>query len=303
MADSEENTDGRIRVVATTTQLADFARQVLGENATISTIYRPNIDPHDYQATSEDAKALEDAQVVLINGVNLEEGITSQLDSARQKGIPFFTAADYITPLKAVLHHHHDEEDHSEEEHEAEEEAEDHDQLDPHIWTSVSNAKEIVQGLSLFLSDQFPTQSETIQSRSSAYLNQLDELDQYIRSQVSTVAEDKRKLVTNHAVLNYYAQAYGFEFVGAVIPSISSEAAPSAQDFAELIDLVRSEGVNAVFAERSINPDLVNQLAQEAGIKVEASLYGDSLGSEGEEGATYIGMMRYNTDKIVEALR
>jgi zinc/manganese transport system substrate-binding protein/manganese/iron transport system substrate-binding protein len=109
--------------------------------------------------------------------------------------------------------------------------------------------------------------------------------------------------VTNHDVLGYYATAYGFEVVGAVIPATSSGAQASASDVMEIVRLIESEGVPAIFAEASINPDLIRQVSREAGVTVVDDLYGDSLGPAGSDGATYIEMMRSNTAKITEALK
>jgi zinc/manganese transport system substrate-binding protein/manganese/iron transport system substrate-binding protein len=145
--------------------------------------------------------------------------------------------------------------------------------------------------------------AKTYRSNAATYLEALDGLDADIRTEVESIPEACRKLVTNHDVLGYYATAYGFEVVGAVIPATSSGAQASASDVMEIVRLIESEGVPAIFAEASINPDLIRQVGREAGVTVVDDLYGDSLGPAGSDGATYIEMMRSNTAKITEALK
>jgi ABC-type Zn uptake system ZnuABC Zn-binding protein ZnuA len=145
--------------------------------------------------------------------------------------------------------------------------------------------------------------AEFYQQNASAYLETLDELDEDIRAQVDEVPEECRKLVTNHDVLGYYATAYGFEVVGSVIPSTTSDAQASAADIRQVVETIQQQGVPAVFAETSINPDLIQQVGREAGVTVVDDLYGDSLGPDGSDGETYVAMMRSNTQKITEALK
>ena len=166
---------------------------------------------------------------------------------------------------------------------------------DPHIWFSVANAKQMVANLRDALVSQDPDNATFYQDNASSYLSQLDALDAEIRDQVSSVPEACRKLVTNHDVLGYYATAYGFQLIGSVIPSTSSEAQASAADIAEIVQAIRDEHVPAIFAEASINPDLIRQVGREAGVTVVDDLYGDSLGPAGSDGATYLGMMRADT--------
>jgi zinc/manganese transport system substrate-binding protein/manganese/iron transport system substrate-binding protein len=131
----------------------------------------------------------------------------------------------------------------------------------------------------------------------------LQALDASIKQQVAQIPGACRNLVTNHDVLGYYAQTYGFEVIGSVIPSTSSQASASASDVAGIVRQIKSEGVPAIFAEASINPDLIRQVGREAGVKVVDDLYGDSLGPSGSDGATYVKMMQANTKKIVDALK
>jgi zinc/manganese transport system substrate-binding protein/manganese/iron transport system substrate-binding protein len=143
----------------------------------------------------------------------------------------------------------------------------------------------------------------TYTENATKYLGELRALDASIKQQVAQIPAACRKLVTNHDVLGYYAQAYGFEVIGSVIPSTSSQASASAADVAGIVRQIKAEGVPAIFAEASINPDLIRQVGREAGVKVVDDLYGDSLGPSGSDGATYVKMMQANTRKIVDALK
>jgi len=142
------------------------------------------------------------------------------------------------------------------------------------------------------------------QANAEAYIAQLTELDGYIRAQIDTVPPERRKLVTNHDALGYFAKAYGFTLLGDALGSVSTEAAePSAAQIAAVSDSIRREGVPAVFTENIEGSRVIEQIAKEAGVKVAAPLYTDALGPAGSDGATYLQMMRYNVDVIVSALR
>src|SRR5689334_14856344 len=138
--------------------------------------------------------------------------------------------------------------------------------------------------------------ADTYKANADAYLQKLADLDKYIMGQVATIPPTQRKMVTNHDAFGYYIDRYGLTFVGSIVPSMSTDAQPSAQDVAQLIQKVKEQQVKAIFLESSINPKLAQEIANDAGVKVVDTLYGDSLGEPGTPGATYEGMMRYNTD-------
>jgi ABC-type Zn uptake system ZnuABC Zn-binding protein ZnuA len=148
-----------------------------------------------------------------------------------------------------------------------------------------------------------PAHATAYKANANKYLQKLSELDRYIMEQVATVPAPQRKMVTNHDAFGYFIERYKLTFVGSIIPSLSTEVQPSAQDVAELIQKIKAENVKAIFLESSINPDLARQIAQDAGVKVVDTLYGDSLGEPGTPGGNYIDMMRYNTDTILSALK
>ena len=174
---------------------------------------------------------------------------------------------------------------------------------DPHVWFSAANAVTMTRNIRDALIQADPSNADTYNANADSYLQQLDDLDKYIMSQVDTVPPDWRKIVTNHDAFGYFIDRYKLTFVGSIIPSMSTDAQPSAQAVSELITKIKAENVKAIFLESSINPSLAEQIGNDAGVKVVDTLYGDTLGPPGSPGADYIGMMRYNTDTIVSALK
>ncbi len=270
-----------LKVVATTTQMADFAKNIGGDKIDLKEILKPNVDPHEYEPSPADAVALSDATLVIQNGAGLEKNLEKLIKTNGTKAV-VFTAADYVQLLPGSAE----------------------DPLgDPHIWFSVANVKKIVTGLAETLSKADPANAGYYASNKDAYLVQLNDLDSYIKDQINTVPPGNLKLVTNHDAFGYYVKEYGLVFVGAVIPGLSTDSEPSAAEISALITKIKSEEVPAIFTESSVDPKLAKQIAAEAGVKINSSLYGDTLGDSGSTGDTYLNMMRYNTDTIVANLK
>jgi manganese/iron transport system substrate-binding protein len=270
-----------LKVVATTTQIGDFARNVGGDRIDLTVLLSPNQDAHDFELEPSQLRAVVEADLILRNGLGLDSFLDSALQSSEAT---VATLSDGIDALQGA-HEGNDE------------------QVDPHVWLSVANARRMVENLREALIAEDTARAEEYRQNAAAYLQALDALDASIRGEVEAVPAGCRKLVTNHDVLGYYASAYGFEVVGSIIPSTTAAAQASAAAIREIVTLVEAENVPAIFAEASINPALVEQVGREAGVTVIDDLYGDSLGPEGSDGATYIEMMRSNTRKIVAALR
>jgi ABC-type Zn uptake system ZnuABC Zn-binding protein ZnuA len=288
---SDADESGRLKVIASTTQIGDFARQVGGERIQLTVLLKPNQDAHDFELAPSQVRAIAGADLVLANGLGLDAFLEKALESSEAEEV---VVSGGITTLEG-----HEEE---EEEHAGEEEDE-HGGQDPHVWFAVANAVTMVENIRDALSAADAENAATFAGNATKYLAELQALDASIKQQAAQVPAACRKLVTNHDVLGYYAQAYGFEVIGSVIPSTSSQASASAADVASIVRQIKAEGVPAIFAEASINPDLIRQVGREAGVKVVDDLYGDSLGPSSSEGATYVGMMQSNTKKIVEALK
>ena len=284
-----------LRVVATTTQIGDFVRNVAGEDVRLTVLLRPNQDAHDFEPEPSQIRALADADLVLRNGIGLDTFVNRALEGS---GAEVVVVSEGVR-LREGGEHEDEEEDEHEEDEEAHEEAAGND---PHVWLAVANAKVMVENVRQALREADAPNAALYDQNAQRYLAELDTLEASIRQQVATIPASCRKLVTNHDVLGYYADAYGLQVVGSVIPSATTEAQPSASDVADIVDRIRAEGVSAIFAETSVNPALVQQVGREASVLVVEDLYGDSLGPTGSDGATYATMMESNTRKIVGAL-
>ena len=279
----------KLNVVATTTQIQDFVRNVGGDRINLLPILPPGADPHDYQPTADDARKFVQADVVFYNGVGLEPWIEDLSKNVRgQTPVVELGQATGIS-IRAG-------EAHEEEEHE-------HPEGDPHVWYDPTNAQKMVNAIRDALARAEAGGAPAYQANATGYNRQLDALDAQIKQQIATIPQNQRKLVTNHESFGYYAERYGLELIGTVIPSLSTEAQPSAAELQELVQKIRAENVKAIFTERDLNTRLEQQVAQQAGVKVVSDLYGDTLGPSGSDGDTYVKAMLHNTRVIVENLR
>ena len=176
-----------------------------------------------------------------------------------------------------------------------------HGSEDPHAWQNPANAIIYVQNIAQALTEADPDNAASYRSRAEAYVGEIRQLDAEIRQALKSIPEGDRTAVTSHDAFGYFAQAYGVRFYSAV--GVSSQAEASARDVAGLIDQVRKENIRAVFVENVSNPRLVEQIARETGAKVGGTLYSDALAPEGQPADTYLGMMRWNADQILQALK
>jgi ABC-type Zn uptake system ZnuABC Zn-binding protein ZnuA len=272
---------GRLRVVATTTQVQDFTRVIGGDKIQLTGILKPNVDAHDFEPSPADVDAIAKADVLVINGVGLEKWLDDTVTSAGFGG----TTVDASKGVRII---------HSDPAEPA---------GDPHIWQSPRNAKRMVANIQRALAAADPADAATFQANLDAYDAKLDALDAEVARQIDTLAN--RKLVTNHDAFAYYVARYHLEFVGSIIPSFDSSAELSAKDVADLVAKIKATGVKAIFSETSLPPRTAETIASEANVKVvegENALYGDALGPAGSNGATYLGMIEHNTRTIVANL-
>lgn len=289
---SDSDDSGKLSVLATTTQIGDFARNIGGDRISLTVLLKPDQDAHDFAPSPSQVRKLTEADVVLRNGVGLDFFVTKALASG----------SNIVIVSEGVSLRGADDEEH-EAGHEDDEDAVEAAGNDPHVWFSISNAKLMVENVRDALAAADAANATFYRDNATRYLASLDALDTEIRAAVDGVPSSCRKLVTNHDVLGYYAEAYGFTVIGSVVPSISTESRPSASAVADIVRLIRAERVPAIFAEASVNPDLIKQVAREANIRVVDDLYADSLGPSNSDGGTYIKMMQTNTKKIVDALK
>ena len=278
-------------VVATTTQLGDLVRNVAGTGAEVHQILQANSDPHDYEPRPDDVKAVAGAKVVFESGNELDHWMEEMVEQAGGSPVEVAIAPDH-TPHKVEGEH---EEEEGEDEHGHEE-----SEFDPHWWHDPRNVEAAIGVIEAELAKAAPANAATYKANAAAYAKQVQTLDQGIETCMSTVPAAERKLVTSHDAFGYFTARYGVTVVGAAIPSQSTEAQPSAGEIAKLADVVRREGVKAIFPESSINPQLAETLARQTGAKADYVLYGDSLGPEGSSGATYLGMEAANADAMVK---
>jgi len=269
---------GRLRVVATTTQVADFATSVGGDKVRVTSLLKPNLDAHDFEPSPADVEAIAHADVVLENGAGLETWLHDTIASSGFRG-PLVDTSQGVR-LRQV-----------------------DGETDPHIWQNPRNAQRMAANIERALAAADPTDAATFQANLDAYTKQLQALDAEVQRQINSLAN--KKLVTNHDAFGYYIERYGLQFVGSVIPSFDTSAELSGRDIRDLVVKIKLTKVKAVFSETSLPPRTAETIAREAGVKVvegEDALYGDSLGPAGSDGDTYLKMVRHNTRTIVSNL-
>jgi ABC-type Zn uptake system ZnuABC Zn-binding protein ZnuA len=274
-----DGTEGRIlHVVATTTQVADFATNVGGDRVRVTSLLKPNLDAHDYEPSPADVEAIAHADVVLENGAGLEAWLHDTIESSGFHGPVVDTS--HGVRLRQVG-----------------------GATDPHIWQNPRNAQLMAATIERALASADPADAGVFRANLAAYTRQLRALDVEVQRQIDSLAN--KKLVTNHDAFGYYTDRYGLQFVGSVIPSFDSSAELSGRDIRDLVAKIKATKVKAVFSETSLPPRAAETIAREAGVKVvegEDALYGDSLGPPGSDGDTYLKMVRHNTRTIVSNL-
>jgi zinc/manganese transport system substrate-binding protein/manganese/iron transport system substrate-binding protein len=270
-----EAAGGRLRVVATTTQVADLAANVGGDRVRVTSLLKPGIDAHDYEPSPADINALAHADLVLQNGVGLEEWLGDTIESSGYDG-PVVDASQGVA-LRQV-----------------------DGAPDPHIWQDPDNARRMAASIERGLATAEPTAAAGFEANLAAYTRQLEALDAEVARQIASLAN--KKVVTNHDAFGYYLDRYGLELVGSVIPSFDTSAELSGRDIRDLVAKVRATRVKAIFSEASLSPRAAETIGREAGVRVvagEDALYGDALGPPGSDGDTYLKMIRHNTATIV----
>jgi ABC-type Zn uptake system ZnuABC Zn-binding protein ZnuA len=272
---------GKVKVVATTTQVQDFSRVIGGDCVQVYGVLQPNVDPHDYEPSPADLKAIADADVTVKNGVDLEKWFDDTIASASPRGV-------IVDSSDGVAVHPGDDEDPA---------------GDPHIWHDPRNAEIMVTNIERALAAARPACESEFAANLAAYSTQLDALDASNRAAIDALPN--KELVTNHDAFGYYVSRYGLDFVGSIIPSFDTSAELSAAEVDDLVTRIRAEGVKAIFSESSLPPKTAEAIGQEAGVKVVDggdALYGDTLGPAGSAGATYLEMEAHNTRTLVDNL-
>ncbi|MEN6484015.1 MAG: metal ABC transporter substrate-binding protein [Syntrophobacteraceae bacterium] len=280
-----------LKVLAVESFLCDIAQNVAGSRYKVDTLLPSGMDPHSYEPTPADVVRVAECDVLIVNGGGLEEFLDRLLKNAggnhkvieASEGLASRTEREGENGERPEADHHH---------HEG----------DAHFWLSPVNVVKYVQNIRDALSRIDPEGGSVYAANAEAYIARLNELDRWIEEQVAQIPSEKRLLVTNHESFGYYADRYGFRIVGTIVPSVSTDAAPSARQLADLIGKIRQTGAKAIFLETGANPQLPRQVAKETGVRV-AELYDHSITGPDGPAPDYISMLKYDTTTIVNALK
>jgi zinc/manganese transport system substrate-binding protein len=276
-SDSGSGSDANVSAVATTTEVADLVRNVGGERVDVHGLLSPGADPHGYEPRPSDATSIVDAAVVFKSGGEVDEWLDELVDNAGGDA----EVIDLIDSVRTI---------------------EVDGETDPHWWQDPRNAVLAVAAIRDALSDADPDGRRVYERNAAAYSRELHRLDEGVAACIGKVPAAKRKLVTTHDSLGYFARRYGIDVVGSVIPSLSTQAQPSAGDIADLVDQVREERVEAVFPEAETSERLEQALAREAGARVGDPLWADTLGGEGSGAATYVDALSANATALARGM-
>jgi zinc/manganese transport system substrate-binding protein len=276
-SDSDSGSDQEVSVVATTTEVADLVRNVGGGRVDVHGLLSSGTDPHGYEPRPSDAASIAEAGVVFKSGGDLDEWVAELVDNAGGEA-PVVQLIDSVKTIEGE------------------------GETDPHWWQDPRNAELAVAAIRDALIDADPDGRGTYARNAAAYTRELRRLDREIAACIDRVPSASRKLVTSHDSLGYFADRYGVQVIGSIIPSLSTQAQPSAGDIAALVDQVRDEQVRAVFPEAGVSQRLEEALAREAGAQVGDPLWADTLGDEGSGAETYVDAMAANTAALVDGM-
>ena len=272
---------GRLTILATTGMIADAARQIGGDLVEVTSLMGPGVDPHLYQPTARDQGKLKAARLILYNGLHLEGKMVDLFESlAKQKqvvGVSREIPPERLLAWSSSAGMH-----------------------DPHIWFDVELWQTVVKTISRACAEADPTHAAAYEERTSAYLAELDRLDQECRDLAAKLPEKQRVLITSHDAFHYFGRAYGFEVVG--IQGISTDSEAGLKAITDAVDLIRTRNIRAIFPETSVPRAAIERVAADGHVQLGTELYSDSLGAPDSPAGTYVGMIRANMQNIVHAL-
>jgi ABC-type Zn uptake system ZnuABC Zn-binding protein ZnuA len=271
------NGDPALSAVATTTEVADLVRNVGAQRVEVHGLLSPGADPHGFEPRPSDAASIAEAGVVFKSGGDVDEWLDELVDNAGGDA----EVVELIDSVRTI---------------------EGEGETDPHWWQDPRNAALAVMAVRDALVEADPDGRPAYERNAAAYARKLRALDREVAACMEEVPKGERKLVTTHDSLAYFAERYGLEVIGSVIPSLSTQAQPSAGEVAKLVDQVRREGVEAVFPEAGVSQRLEGALAREAGVEVGEPLWADTLGDEGSGADTYVGAMAANTAALAAGM-
>jgi zinc/manganese transport system substrate-binding protein len=270
----------KVKAVASFSILADLVKQVGGEHVDVTAIVGPDGDAHVFQPSPLDAKAVADAQLVVINGLGLEGWMARLIQSSGTKA-PVVVASKGVKPLQG--------------------EGDDKGKADPHAWQSIANAKIYVANIRDGLISADSAAKADFEANAKTYLATLDQLETDVKAAIASIPPKNRKIITTHDAFGYFARAYGMSFIAP--QGVSTETEPSAKDVAKIIRQIKAQHIPAVFLENISDERLMQQIARETGAKIGDKLYSDALSKPGAGAATYLDMMHNNIAAFTKALR
>ena len=277
---------GKLQVVATTTIVGDVVAQVGGNWIELHVLLPVGSDPHSFDPTPQDIAKVADADIVFANGAGLEKFLDTLIESAGADE-RVVSVSEGITLRGLETAPPGDDESPG---------------TDPHTWVDPNNVLVWVDNIEHALAAADPDHAANYAENAARYRKQLTDLDAWIRQQVEEIPPENRKLVTDHTLFGYFADEYGFEQVGALIPGYSTLAEPSAQELAAIEDAIREYGVPAIFVGNTVNPALAERVAEDTGTQL-VTVYTGSLSGPDGDAPTYLDYMRYNVTAFVEALK
>lgn len=265
-------------VVATTTQIGDWVRQVGGPQVSVDQVLQPNTDPHDYEPRPHDVEAAADARLVFANGDGLDGWIEQVVSDSGGDAEVVYLGGAVPLRLPGV--------------------GSGSERYDPHWWSDPRDAAAAVRAIERRLAAVDPPHRGRYERNADAYLERIRTLDHRLARCFASIPPARRRLVTDHDAFGYFARRYGIDVAGAAIPAQATEAQPSARDLRELVQTIEAEGVSAIFPESSLSPKVADAIARQTGARFGEALYGDALGPSGSSGATYLGMEQANADAM-----
>lgn len=273
-----------LNVVATTTIVGDIVHQVGGDRINLTVLFPVGADPHTYEPRPRDVAAIQDADVVFLNGLELEHSLEPIIAANATGKVVEVSNGITVLPFSAS----------------AGDEA--HAAGDPHVWMDPNNVKIWVANIEQMLIQADDAGAEIYKTNAAAYLDQLTQLDSWIQNEVGQLPVANRKLVTDHQSLGYFAKRYGLEQVGLILPSLSTNASTSAADLAQVEKVIKQSGIRTIFIEVSANDGLASQIANDTGVTV-ARIYTGSLGTSESGAGNYLDFVRFNVNAIVSGLK
>ncbi len=282
----------KLRVVASTSQIADIVRNVGGAEVDLTALMGPGVDPHLYKATARDVISLQRADLILYNGLHLEGRLAETFSKVNKAGRTVVAVAEAIPADRLLASANYE------------------DAHDPHVWFDPSLWAYVIESVKESLLKADPANAERFSKRAAIYSGEVEAVSAWARKRIESIPEERRVLVTSHDAYNYFGRAFGFQVVGVQGVSTASEAGLA--DITKTADFIKKRKIPAIFVESSVSPATIERISKDSGAVVGGELFSDALGARGEmytgvdgsqyDVGTYLGMFKYNVDTIVKAL-